>query len=149
MAKHRSALVFRALSRARLGILTIALTYVLGVLSGMGMVHTGNEFALAHRDSLVAQAWASDPSLIALHQGNRLGAALWDFGRNLLLGAIPNTIAGLSIVVPYLVAAYRGWVGGIVSVDSAHLSRLAQPSEALYYLVTLILGSVPVTGGVG
>ena len=145
------AQVFRALLRARLGVLTMALTYVLGVASGMVMVHTGNESALAYRDSLVARARASDPSLIALRQGNRLTAALWDFGRNLLLGAVPNTIAGLSVVVPYPLAAHRGWVGGIVSVDSAHLSRLTQPSEALYYLVTLILQLVPysLAGGAG
>ncbi len=139
------------MSRARLGILTMALTYALGVASGMVLVHTGSDFALSFRDSLVARAHASDPSLAALRQGNRLGAALWDFGRNLLLGAVPNTIGGLSLVVPYLVAAYRGWVGGIVSVDSAHLSRLAQSGEAIYYTVTLILQLIPysLAGGAG
>jgi hypothetical protein len=83
------AQVLRALSRARQGILTVALTYVLGVASGTVMVHTGNEFALGYRDSLVARAQASDPSLIALRQGNRVSAALWDFAENLMRALYP------------------------------------------------------------
>lgn len=145
------AQVSRALSRARLGILTMALMYALSLAGGMVMVHTGSEFALAYRDSLVTRAQASDPSSIALRQGHRVTAALWDFSRNLLLGAVPDTIGGLSVVMPYVLAAHRGWVGGIVSVDSAHLSRLTRPGEALYYIVTLILQLVPYTlaGGAG
>ena len=95
------AQVLCAASRARLGILTMALTYGLAVIIGMAMVHAGNEFALAYRDNLVARARANDPSLRALREGNRWSAALWDFGRNLLLGAVPNTIAGLSLVVRF------------------------------------------------
>ena len=129
----------------------MALTYALGVTIGMAMVHAGNEFALAHRDNLVARARANDPSLRALREGNRWSAALWDFGRNLLLGAVPNTIGGLSLVVPYPVAAYRGWVGGIVSVNNGHVSRLADPMEAAYYLLALILQLIPysLAGGAG
>jgi len=143
--------ILRALSRARLGILTIGLTYLLSVSVGAVMVHSGNAFALSARDRLVTRARASEPSLLALRQGNRLGAALWDFGGNLLVGALPDTIGGLSVVLPYPLAAYRGWVGGIVSVDSAHVSRLAIPREAVYYLVTLILQLVPysLAGGAG
>jgi Stage II sporulation protein M len=66
-----------------------------------------------------------------------------DFLRNLLLGAVPSTIGGLAIVIPYPVAIYRGWVGGIVSVDSAHHSRLATPSDAIYFVVTVILQLIP------
>jgi hypothetical protein len=145
------AQVLRALSRARIGILTMALTYVLGVVCGALMVHAGNEFALAYRDRLVTRARAGEPALIALRQGDRFTAALWDFGGNLLRGAVPSTIAGLSVVFPYPLAAFRGWIGGIVSVDSAHLSRLAQPGEALYYSLTLMLQLIPysLAGGAG
>ena len=88
---------------------------------------------------------------IALQEGAPLKAALLDFARNLLLGAVPDTVGGLAVVFPYGTAAYRGWVGGIVSVDSAHVSRLADPREAIYYIVTLILQLIPysLAGGIG
>jgi hypothetical protein len=35
--------------------------------------------------------------------------------------------------------AYRGWVGGIVSVDYAHRSRLTHVRTAAYYLGALFL----------
>ncbi len=140
----------RALSRARLGISLIALTYMLSVLLGAGLAHTGNSFALGFRDGLIARADASDPSLAALRSGDRLTAGLLDFWRNLLAG-VADTVGGMAIIVPFPLAAYRGWVGGIVSVDDAHASRLAEPGEAVYYLVTLILQLVPYTlaGGMG
>src|SRR5207248_2787548 len=37
------------------------------------------------------------------------------------------------------IAAYRGWVGGIVSIDSSHHTRFATLSGATYYIVTIIL----------
>lgn len=137
--------VFRALVRARLPILTIALTYAVSVSIGILMVQTGNEFALDYRDNLVANARASDPSSLALQRGDRLSAALSDFARNLLLSAVPKTIAGLSIVIPYPMVAFQGWVGGIVSVNSAHVSRLTIPGEASYYVVVIILQLIPYT----
>lgn len=113
------------------------------------MVHTGNEFALSYGESLAAKAQTS-PILIALREGNRLRAALLDFSSN-LFAAAANTLGGLGVLVPYPFIAYRGWVGGIVSVDDAHSSRLANPSEAVYYLVTLILQLIPysLAGGAG
>jgi hypothetical protein len=142
--------VLRALSRARFGTLTIALTYILSIVIGACMVHTGIGFALAYRDNLIARADAADPSLIALREGDRLKAALWDFGRNLFAGAA-NTGGGMGIVFPSPFVAYRGWVGGIVSVDDNHASRLADPHEAAYYLFTLLLQLIPysLAGGVG
>lgn len=142
--------VYRALGRARVPILTIALTYVVGVAIGAAMVHSGNEFALSYRDNLVANA-RTNPALIALEQGDRLRAAILDFGQNLLLGAVPTTLGGLGVVFPYPVVAYRGWVGGIVSVNSTHASRLANPSTAAYYVSVLILQLIPysLTGGAG
>jgi hypothetical protein len=144
------AQVIAALGRARLGILTIALTYLLSLAVGAGMVHAGNSFALAQRDSLIARARASDPSLRALGEGQRLTAALRD-ARSNLLAAIVDTVLGLGVVFPYPVVAHRGWVGGIVSVDDTHTSRLTDPWEAGYYLLTLLLQLVPysLAAGVG
>lgn len=140
-----------AVSRARTAILSVALTYVLSVAVGMGMVHAGNGLALSYRDKLVARAVRSDPAAIVYRQGNRLRAALLDFGRNLFLGAVPQTVGGLAIALPYPVAAYRGWVGGIVSVDRAHASRLAKRRSAAYYVLVLVLQLVPysLAGGAG
>lgn len=114
------------------------------------MVHTGNPFALRYGDNLVAQAHANDPASLALARGDRLNAELSDFGRN-LLGAGADTVGGLGVVFPYPFAAYRGWVGGIVSVDRSHNSRLAEPAEAIYYILTLILQLIPysLAGGAG
>jgi Stage II sporulation protein M len=144
-----ASLVIRALSRARVPILTIALTYFISVVLGIVMVHTGNAFALSYGDKIVSNAQSS-PILVALYQNNRLQAAALDFAGN-LFGAIANTIAGLGVVVSYPIVAYRGWIGGIVSVDGAHISRLADSKEATYYLVTLVLQLVPysVSGGAG
>ncbi len=147
--------IIPAVKRARIPILTVALTYGLTVLVGILMVSVSAfrvQFALDYRDQLVNQAHSgSDATINALQSGNRLQAALSDFGGNLFLGAVPNTIAGLGIVTSYPLVAFRGWVGGIVSVDDQHASRLAQPSEAVYYLVTLLLQLIPyrLGGGAG
>jgi uncharacterized membrane protein (Fun14 family) len=92
----------------------------------------------------------SSPILVALHQNDRLRAVALDFAGN-LYGAIANTIGGLGVVVSYPIVAYRGWIGGIVSVNGAHISRLADTIEAAYYLITLVLQLVPysVSGGAG
>jgi hypothetical protein len=92
------------------------------------MVHAGNQFAINYRDNLVSNAQSS-PIIVALGQNNRLQAALLDFGGN-LIGAVSNTLGGLGVVFPYPFIAYRGWIGGIVSIDGAHASRLANPQEA-------------------
>lgn len=142
-------LVIRALQRARIAILTVALTYLISVSVGIVMVHTRNEWALTYRDHIVSGAQSS-PITIALKQNERLRAAILDFGGN-LYGAIANTLAGLGIPVPYPIFAYRGWIGGIVSIDSSHVSRFAEPREALYYLITLTLQLIPyvLSGGAG
>jgi uncharacterized membrane protein SpoIIM required for sporulation len=147
------ATVFRAIARAHRPILTIALTYAVSVIVGAIMVHSGNKFALDYADGLVGQAQAADPASLALQQNDRLKAALFDFGGNLLLGAVPNTVTGMTIVTPYPLAAFRGWVGGIVSVGTGgdHPSRLSDPGEAFYYLLTLVLQLIPysLAGGAG
>ena len=60
-------------------------------------------------------------------------------------------MTGLAIVGPVPIAAYRGWVGGVVSVDGQHVSRLSQPGPAFYYAVTVALQLIPyiLTGGAG
>ena len=139
-----------AIDRARVAILSVALVYVLSVAMGIGMVSLGNTYALDRRDEIVADARSTD-TLVAYRSGDRLRAALLDFAANLGLGGVTSSVLGISVVGAYPVFAYRGWVGGIVSVDAQHRSRLASPDTALYYLVTLVLQLIPysIAGGVG
>jgi hypothetical protein len=62
-----------------------------------------------------------------------------------------TSVTGPAIVGPVPFAAYRGWVGGIVSVDARHVSRLSKPGTAFSYLVTVTLQLIPyiLTGGAG
>ena len=105
---------------------------------GIVLATAGWPFALSQRDSIAGGA-GSSPITQAYRNGDRLEAALLDFGSNLGLGALPTSITGLSVVGPFPLAAYRGWVGGVVSVDAAHRSRLSSWPDASYYLVTLAL----------
>jgi len=141
--------VLRALHRARISILAVALTYLLSVSIGMLMVQAGNVRAVNTRDRIVSRA-QSGSTIIALKQNDRFRAALLDFGGN-LYGAMATTIAGLGVITSFPIIVYRGWIGGIVSIDSSHVSRLADSKEAVYYLVTLILQLIPYTlsGGAG
>ena len=131
-------------------IAAIAALYVLSVAVGIGMVNARNEYALAQRDATVGAAQGSD-ILVAYKQGAQLRAAALDFSANLTLGAVTSTIAGISVVGLVPLVIYRGWIGGIVSVDAHHTSRLADAGEAVYYLVTLLLQLIPysIAGGVG
>jgi uncharacterized membrane protein SpoIIM required for sporulation len=137
----------RALFRARLSILAVAVVYFLSVTAGIIMVSAGNGFAVRTRDSIVGGAQSS-ATLQALDRNDRVRAALLDFGGN-LLAAVSNTLAGLGVVFPFPIIAYRGWVGGIVSIDGAHVSRLIRPGDAAYYLITLILQLIPFTLSAG
>ena len=148
LAPVRASLV--AIGRARVAILTIAATYVISLSIGIAMVSAGNTFALQRRDEIVGSAQSSQ-ILVARREGEHLRAALLDFASNVMVGAVPSTLAGFGVVVSYPLVAYRGWVGGIVSVDARHQSRLAETDEALYYVVTLVLQLIPysIAGGVG
>ncbi|MGZ5424398.1 MAG: hypothetical protein ACXW3H_06825 [Candidatus Aminicenantales bacterium] len=143
--------ILRALRRARFQILTVGLVYLLTVLAGAVMAHRGSQLALGHRDKIVSKALKNDHASIAYGKGKKLEAALWDFGQNLVLGAVPQTITGLTVVSPYAFAAYQGWVGGIVSVDGQHRSRLREAKGAMYYILTLLLQLIPysLAGGIG
>lgn len=141
----------RAVYRARFQIIGVAILYILSVLTGALMVHQGNKFALDYRDKLVQKAQSNDPAAIAYKERKSVKAALFDFGRNLIIGAVPQTVTGLTVISPYGFAAYRGWVGGIVSVNRQHKSRFADRKQALYFIITLILQLIPYTlaGGIG
>ena len=143
--------ILRALRRARFQILTVGLVSLLTVLAGAVMVHRGSRPALDQRDRIVSKALKGDRASLAYAKGQRLQAALWDFGQNLVLGALPRTITGLTVVSPYAFAAYQGWIGGIVSVDGGHQSRLREAKGAAYYILTLLLQLIPysLAGGIG
>jgi hypothetical protein len=113
------------------------------------MVAAHDNFAFRFRDKLISNASATSDTLKSLKSGHRLRAAFLDFAGNLLLGAAPNTAAGLSVVLPFPMAAFRGWVGGVVSADNNHESRLAHLKPAIYYLTILILQLVPYTLAAG
>ncbi len=142
--------IIRALSRSRGWILSMALTYALSVSAGIWMAHTGNHLALSQRDRMVANARTKSPVTKAYREGHRFTAAMLDFGGNLVAG-MGQTAGGLGVVLPYITAVHRGWVGGIVSVDREHKSRLTEPRKAAYYFITLILQLIPysLAGGVG
>ncbi len=127
-----------ALRRTRSAIALSAATYLSSLLLGIAMVTAGVPFAVQQRDSIVNSAQGGT-TLSAYNRGDRLQAALLDFGSNLVLGAGVTSVTGLSVVGPFPIAAYSGWVGGIVSIDSKHVSRLTRPGDAVYYVVTLLL----------
>jgi hypothetical protein len=139
-----------ALGRARAPILWIGSTYLLSAAVGAGMVHAHNGFALRYRDNMVGNAQKTAVGK-AMNHGMPLRAALGDFMGNLFLGAVPSTVMGLSVVMPFPWVAFRGWVGGIVSVDGEHISRLRDNGERVYYLGILLLQLIPYTlaGGTG
>ena len=140
-----------ALRRASPCILVIAGTNAAAVASGLAMAHAGSSVALADRDFLVTRAHRVDPAARADDAGAHWRAAAVDFSRNLGLVAVPDTVGGLTLVLPVGLAAYRGWVGGIVSVGPHHESRLRRVREAVYYLVTLVLqlAGFTLAGGAG
>jgi len=129
----------RAVSRARVAILTVAGTYIVSILVGIIMVHSGSSFALDYQDKLVGDAVKKDPAAIANVHDDKFKAAMLDFAGNLVVGSMPKALAGFGIVFPYPLVAYQGWIGGIVSVGGDHSSRLNDYRSAIYYLLTLIL----------
>ena len=88
------------------------------------MVHSGKNFALSCRDNIVGKVLKTDKASLNHQKGNNFSAVINDFKGNFLFGAIPQTIMGLGIVVPYFTVSKQGWIGGIVSVNSLHKSRL-------------------------
>ena len=141
--------IFEALRRARAPITILAIVSVCSLAIGAVLATSGNSFALSQRDAIVGAAQSSDITA-AYNGGGRVNAALLDFLGN-AQAALVTSVTGLAIVGPLPIAAYRGWVGGIVSVDAQHRSRLGQAGSALYYVVTVALQQIPfiLTGGAG
>lgn len=119
-------------------ILLSAATYSISALIGIAMVTAGVPFAVQQRDAIVGSAQGS-VVISAYDRDDRVQAVVSDFGMNLLLGAGTSSIVDFTIIGPFPIAAYRGWVGGIVSIDGAHTSRFGNPSSAVYYVVTMLL----------
>jgi hypothetical protein len=131
--------IIAALGRCKLYALSIFLTYVMSSGVGILMAHAGNVFALAQRDSVVHRAVTSDRASIAHRTGNHTTAIVADFAGNLFYAAIPQTVAGLGVILPYFTVAHQGWVGGIVSVDRTHRSRFRSIKATSYYFLVLLL----------
>lgn len=141
--------ITEALRRCKPFAISIFLTYVLSSAVGILMAHAGNEFALERRDHTVQKALASDKASIAYRSGDRVTALVHDAAANFLYAAIPQTVAGLGVVLPYFSVAYQGWIGGIVSVDSAHRSRLRSSRATAYYFLVLLLQFIPFSLSIG
>lgn len=144
-----TALTIGAIKRCRIYVLSILMTYCLSVSIGIIMVHNGNNFALSYRDKIVGHALQTDKASISYQKGNNLSAAFTDFCENLFFAALPQTIMGIGIVIPYFSVAIQGWIGGIVSVDGEHKSRLTHFKSACYYLLTLLLQFIPFSLAIG
>lgn len=113
------------------------------------MSQNGNSFALAYGDKMVGRAMETDQASINYQKGNRFSAALIDFGGNLFLGAVPQTLMGLGVVIPYFTVSVQGWIGGIVSVDSEHKSRFKNFKSTFYYFFVLLLQYIPYSLAIG
>jgi hypothetical protein len=142
-------LVYLALIKCRIYVLTIFITYCISCFVGIIMVHNGNNFAVSYRDKIVGKAVATDKASINYQKGNNFTAALNDFKGNLFFGAIPQTFMGLGIVVPYFTVSKQGWIGGIVSVNSEHKSRFKNFKSTFYYFFVLLLQFIPYSLAIG
>jgi hypothetical protein len=97
--------IIKALLRCKPFALSIFLTYLLSSSVGILMAQAGNRIALARRDKTVQKALASDKASIAYQSGNPATALALDFAGNLFYAAIPQTVAGLGVILPYFSAA--------------------------------------------
>lgn len=119
--------VLQALGRARTPIAIVAVACTCPLVIGGVLATSGNSFALSERDRLVGAAQGSEITA-AYRENDRVRAALLDFTGN-VEAALVTSVTGLAIVVPVPIAAYRGWVGGLVSVDGKHVSRLTSQAR--------------------
>jgi len=136
--------------RARLGVLLIGCAYGIGLVVGAASVHLGHPWSLAYRDRIVSSAQASSPILRYLNEGHPIAAAALDFAGN-LMGATLTACAGWWAPAPFPLAIYRGWIGGIVSVNRSHRSRFRTTEGGLYYglVIALQLLGYILSGGAG
>ncbi|MBZ5722221.1 MAG: stage II sporulation protein M [Acidobacteriia bacterium] len=138
-----------AIRRTRRGVLWMGCAYALGLTVGMVSVHLGHQRSLAYRDRIVSKAQASS-TILRYSDAHPVAAAALDFGSN-LLGATLTAAAGWYAPAPFPLAIYRGWIGGIVSVDGHHRSRFRTMEGGLYYglVVALQLVGYVLSGGAG
>ena len=141
--------VYTAIKQCRLYVLTIFIAYCLSCLTGIIMSHAGNQYAASSRDNIVGKAMKSDKASINYQEGNNISAALNDFMGNLFFGAVPQTLMGFGIVIPYFFVLKQGWVGGIVSIDSEHKSRFKNFKSTFYYFFVLLLQFIPYSLAIG
>ena len=109
---------------------------------GVLLAHSSNRYSFDYRDKLIGKAISESAILRLLQHGHSLTAAALDATGNAAAGFF-SLLAGYWPPAGYWVAAYRGLIGGIVSVDDNHHSRLATPFGAFYYLTTLLLQLLP------
>jgi len=135
-----------ALSRARRAIASVLAAYLIAVAAGIIATHAGHPWALRQRDRVVVDASTG----IISTQSRPIQSALLDCAGN-VLGALQTTVLGVGVVLAFPMVVHRGWIGGIVSVDDHHASRLTGPTAAAYYLsvVALQLAAFGLTGGAG
>jgi hypothetical protein len=143
------ARIVEAIRRCSPFALAIFVTYVAFSCAGIVMAHAGTAVAVAQRDRIVHHAMASDQASMAYASGNRATAVLADFSGNVFAAAIPQTVAGLGIVLPFFSVAWQGWLGGVVSIDGRHRSRLRTVKGAAYYFGVLLLQFIPFSLSIG
>jgi hypothetical protein len=141
--------IIRAVLRCRPFALSVFLTYVLSSSVGILMAHAGNRIALEQRDRIVGAVVRTDKAAQGYQSGRKGAAAVLDCAGNLLYAAIPQTVAGLGVVLPYFSVTYQGWVGGIVSVDGSHASRFRSVKATSYYFIVLLLQFIPFSLSIG
>lgn len=141
--------VLLAIRNCKKWILTIFVIYSITCSTGIIMVHSGNKFSLAYRDKIVGNAMSNDDASINYNKGNRFKAAMIDFTGNLFRSSIPQTFMGLGVIFPFITSGYQGWIGGIISVDELHQSRLKKIKSAFYYFIVLILQWIPYSLTIG
>ncbi len=137
-----------SLNRCKVYIISVFAVYCISCSIGIIMVQTDNNFALVQRDKIVGTAVRTDKASLNYQKGNNLNAALYDFTGNFLWGA-EQTFLGLGIVIPYFTVSYQGWVGGLVSVNNLHKSRLKKLEPAIYYFIVLFLQFIAYSLSVG
>jgi len=142
-------LICSSIKRCKFYVLTIFITYWLSCFTGIFMSQAGNQSALSYRDKIVGQAVKNDNAAINYQKGNNFTASLNDFMGNLLLGAVPQTLMGFGIIIPYFTVFKQGWVGGIVSVNSEHKSRFKDFKSSFYYFFVLLLQYIPYSLAIG
>ena len=142
-------MIFLAVKRCRIYVLSIFILYCVSCSIGIIMVHSGSTFAISYRDKIVGHALKTDKASINYQKGNHFSAAFADFYGNLLFAAVPQTLMGFSVVLPFITVPFQGWIGGIVSVDYQRQSRFDNFKSAFYYVLVLLLQYIPYSLAIG